>query len=174
MQHQIADDQRDLHKRRQDAVEGVRHQAGNAARAALDVAGQPAGLTVEVKAQRQPVQMPEDLERHIAHRALSDAGKDEFAQLGKEGRGKSQQAIGGQKAKWHRQQDGSLPAGRHQQVDDLLEHDRHADHRNLGRHQAGDRHQHAPAELPQIGKKTAQCFEVGALARAWCGRRQRG
>ena len=48
----------------------VRKQRGDAARAALDVARHATGLALEVEAQRQAVQVPEDAERDAPHGAL--------------------------------------------------------------------------------------------------------
>ena len=63
---QDADYQADLDQRRQDAVEGVADQRTDRAGAALDVAGQPAGLALEMEAQRQRMQMAEHLQRRCA------------------------------------------------------------------------------------------------------------
>ena len=85
-----ADYQADLDQRRQDAVEGVADQRTDRAGAALDVAGQPAGLALEMEAQRQRMQVAEHLQGDAPHRLLGDPRKDEFAQLGKQRGGKAQ------------------------------------------------------------------------------------
>ena len=53
----------------------------DAARAALDVAREAAGLALEVEAQRQRVQVVEDLERDAAHARCAHLHEDDVAQL---------------------------------------------------------------------------------------------
>ena len=79
---QPAQHQQDLNDGGQDAVERIGHEGRNAPRAAFDIAGQTTGLTVQVKAQTERMQMPEHLERDCADRALGHLGKDVFPQLG--------------------------------------------------------------------------------------------
>ena len=85
--------QRDLDQRRQDREQREADQRRDAALAALDVARQPAGLSRQVEAQRQRVQVAEHLERDRAHRALRHLGEEVFAQFGEERRRQPQQAV---------------------------------------------------------------------------------
>ncbi len=49
--------------------------------AALDGARQPAGAPLQMKAQRQRMDMAKRRQRDLAHRALADLGEDRVAQL---------------------------------------------------------------------------------------------
>src|SRR3546814_9713220 len=71
----------DLHVEQQEGQQGL-----DAACSALDGTGQAAGLARQVKAQRQRVQVAEDLQSHGADGVLAHAGKDGVAQRSEERR----------------------------------------------------------------------------------------
>ena len=91
---QDAADQRDLEQRRQHVEQHEEQQELDALGAALDRAGQAAGLPVEMEAQRQRMQVAEGLQRDVADRALRHAGEDAVAQFGEELGRDPRQAIG--------------------------------------------------------------------------------
>ena len=78
---QDAADQQDLDQGRDDVEQHDRQQEIDRRRAALDRARQPAGAPVEMKAQRQRMQVAERGQRDPPHRALLDLGEDRVAQL---------------------------------------------------------------------------------------------
>ena len=67
---QDAADQHDLEQGRQDVEGGEAEQELDALGAALDDAAQPAGLALEMEAQRQRMEMAEDFEGEVADRPL--------------------------------------------------------------------------------------------------------
>ena len=137
---------------RNDREQHVRQQGRDAARAALDVARHPAGLPLQVKAQRQRMQMAEHLQRDAPDGALGDAHEHDVAQFREQRRRQPQQAVDHQQRK-RQHQDGGL---RVQGIDDALHHQRHADVGHLGGGQTGERNEHASLELQQVGKQRAQ------------------
>ena len=155
VQRQVAQHQADLDQRRQDREHRVRDQRADAARAALDVARHAAGLAVQVKPQRQRVQVAEHLQRDRAHGALRDAREQEFAQLRKQRRRKAQQAVGDQGAERQHHQRIRIRRVDAEVVDDLLERQRHAQVGDLGQDQARQRGRHAPFVDPQVGQQRA-------------------
>ena len=90
---QIGCHQQHLQRRGHDAVEGEIDQGADPPGATLDVAGEATGLSVQVKSQRQLVQMPKDTQRDVAHGALGDPRENEFAHLGEPRRSKPHEAI---------------------------------------------------------------------------------
>jgi hypothetical protein len=76
------DNQQHFDQRRHDAEQRIRDQRLDAAHAALDVARHAAGLPLQVKAQRQRMQVPEGLQRDMARGALRGLGEHQFTQLG--------------------------------------------------------------------------------------------
>ena len=65
----------------------------NAARAAFDIARHAARLPVEMKPQRQRMQMAEHLQRELPHRAFGHLRKQDFAQLGEKRGGQPHDRI---------------------------------------------------------------------------------
>ena len=131
--------------------------------AAFDVARHAAGLALQVETQAQAMQMPKNLQRNAARSALGGLGKHQVTQLGKQGGGQAQQPVGHQQRRRHHQQ------GRHTDaaigvhgVDQLFEQQRHTDIGHLGAHHEGQRRDHAPLVLPQVGEQAAQRSPVGA------------
>ncbi len=175
VQQEEAHHQRHLDQRRQDAVQRIRDQRLDAARAPFDVAAHAAGLAVQMKAQRQAVQMAEHLQRNLAHRALRDLGEQDLAQFGKQRGRQPQQAVGDDQPGRHCQQRARIAWGDVHRIDQPLHQHRHAEVGRLGGHQAGERQHHAPLVMPQIGKQIAHGLPVAALAaRAGEQRRRRG
>jgi hypothetical protein len=154
-------------ERRQDRVERVGDQAGNRPGAALDVARDAAGLTFQVKAQAQRVQVAEDLERHLADGALGDAGEKEFAKFGKQRGRKAEGAV--ENEQHHRQR--QYLVGQREPVDQLLEDDGNADIGDLGPDEAGERDQHAETIGPEIGEEEAQRLPDVNVGHGPAGRR---
>ena len=145
-------DQREFEDHRQDREQQVRKQRRDAARAALDVARHPAGLALEVKAQRQAVQVPEHAERHAPDGALRDAHEHHVAQLGEQRGREAQAAVDGEQRDRHRDDRGP----RVEPVHDLLHNEGHRHVRQLGGDQAGERRRYPPLVFQQIGQQDAQ------------------
>ena len=101
MPGQIGRNQQHLERSGHDAVEGEVDQGADTPGAALDVAGQAAGLSVEVKSQRQLVQMSKYAQRDIAHGPLGDPRENQFAHLGEPCRKKPHEAIANHQGQWY-------------------------------------------------------------------------
>jgi hypothetical protein len=153
--------QTDLDERRQNREQREIDQRRNAARAALDVAGQAARLSRQMEAQRQRVQVAEHFERDIAHRALRHLGEQVFAKLGKRRRRQPQRAISDQQRQRHDEDCRRLVEA----VDDLLQQHRHTDVGDLGADQRGQRRDDAPFVGPQIRQQVADRPPIGIAAR---------
>ncbi len=165
LDEQDAGDQQDFQHGGRDAKQQVADQARHRLGAALDVAGDAAGLAFEMKAQRQRVQMLEYRHADAAHRALGDLGENHIAQVGKGGAGKAQHAIAQNKGQRQHQFGTRLV----ERVDDFLEHQRHRHRRQLGADQQRQRDQHAAAKFPQIGKQAADRAQRGFACRGGAG-----
>jgi hypothetical protein len=139
-------DKADLDQRRQDGEQREADQGRDAALAPLDVARESAGVPREVKAQRQRVQVPEDFQRNRPHRPLRHLGEQELAQLGEERRRQAQQPVPDEKRERNRED----RRARVERVDDRFEQDGHADVRDLGRDQGGERQDDAPLVCPEV------------------------
>jgi hypothetical protein len=155
-------DQHDLEQRRHDLEQQVVQQVVDAVDAALDRPRHPAGLAVEVEAQREPVEVLEGAERDHVDGVLRDAREHDLAQLGERRGEHARGAVGGEQAERH----DDRRVRRRQRVDRLLVDQRHVDGRELGRdHQRdGRRHpqpQRRRAVAPQIGQQAAQHREIG-------------
>ena len=148
---QDAEHEADFDQGRQDRIERVGNQAGDRARTAFDVARDAAGLALEVKAQAQRMQVAEHFERNLAHGALGNARKEDFAQFGEHRRGETQQAV--QRQEQGGQGERLLAGGK--PVDHLLENHGHADIGDLGADQAAECREHAQAIAPEIGEQCA-------------------
>ena len=117
--------------------------------------------------QRQRVQMAEYLERDGTHRALRHLGEQEFAQLGEQRRRKAQRAVGGKQRQWQNELGRSRQA-----IDDLLQHQRHADIGELGRDEARQRQEDAAPVGEQIRQQRAHRAPVAPKsAIGGCGKR---
>ena len=161
----------DLDQRGQDREQREADQRGDAARPALDVAREAAGLPREVKAQAERMQVPEHLERDRPHRALGDLREQELAQLGEERRRQPQRPVRDQQRKRHDQQRRFAVEA----VDDLLQQQRDADVGDLRHHEARERRSHPPAVGPEVRQQAADRAPVAAHAvrRRGCRRRIR-
>jgi hypothetical protein len=160
-----ADDERDLDQRGQDVVDRVVEQRLDRARAAFDVARDAAGLAFEVKAQAQGQQVLEGFKRHAPRNARGHRVEQELAQLGERGDRQPQRAIGQQQRDRHREHRARVAGLDAQRIDELLEHQRHADVGELGRDQKTQRHTHPPAPLPDIGQQLLQRCPIGTRRR---------
>ncbi len=155
--------EQDLEHGRHEIEEQVRQQELGAADAALDRARQPAGLAVEMEAQRQRMEMAERRERDAAHRVLLDLGEDDVAQLARDLRQDARNAIGDDDH--HRHGDDGGDMARRQRIDRALVQHRHDDVDALGGNEERERHHHAHAQLermarPEIGKEPAERFQL--------------
>ncbi len=139
-----------------DVEQGQVQQALDPRRAAFHHPRHPAGLAVQMEAQRQGMQMLEDLERGQPDRALGDPGEHQLAQPGRRLGDHLRQAIGEDEA--HRHDHDRLDR---EPVDHPLEDQRRADIDQLGRHhqrQGGDHPQLHPrlAPRPEQGREPAR------------------
>ncbi len=85
--------QEDFQKRGQNAKQQIIDDGRYAHTAAVYVTRNAAGLPLQMKTQRQVVQMPERFDADLADDALGDLGKDHVSQIGKQSRGQAQQAV---------------------------------------------------------------------------------
>ena len=157
-------DHQDLQQRRQNVEQHERKQELDAPGAALDGAAEAAGLAVEMKAQRQPVQLVEHVQGHGADRALGDLGEYEVAQLAERHRQHPRHGVTDDQA--HRQHQRRRDAVA-QHVHRLLVEDRHVDVDRLGGDQEADGDDHANPHLPrprrpQIGQERADRADLEA------------
>ena len=152
-------DERDFEHRGQDRIQRIADQGGDAALAAFDVAREPTRLPGQVKAQRQRVQVPEDLERDRPDCTLRDFREQKLAELGEERRRETQRAVGDQQ----RQRDGQDRERGIEAVDDPLEQERDADVGDLGPDQRDQRREHPALVRPEVGKQRTDGVPVTAL-----------
>ncbi len=118
----------------------------------------PAGLPVQVKAQRQRQQMAKGRERDLADRVLSDPGEDGIAQLAEGHRQDSTGAVGQKHPQRHDEQSRVFDA---QGIDRLAQEKRDINVGELGRDQQSQRDDHprlqiAPAARPEIGQHSGE------------------
>src|SRR5690606_7140564 len=149
---QDAGNEGDLQYRRDDVEDHEAQQETDAAGAPLDIPGQPAGTSGQMRAQVQPVQMFEDPEGDATHGPLGHTGEHRIAQFGEEYGGKAQQAVANQQDHGHQHQ---VLGTVLEVLDDQLEHPGHCDARQLGQHQTGHGQEHPATELAQIRQQTA-------------------
>ncbi|CFN99940.1 Uncharacterised protein [Bordetella pertussis] len=164
-------DQADFEQRGQHVEQQEGQQGLDALGAALDGARQAAGLARQVKAQRQRVQVQEDLQAHRADGVLADAGEHGVAQLGKQQRQHPCGAVGQDQPQRHRDGAGRAAA---ELVDRRLVKNRYIDDGRLGRQQAqnGDDDPGLQAGAvggPEKGRQRAQGVQAVTP-----GRRRRG
>ena len=152
--------QGELHQHRQDAEGQIIHDGADRARAPLQVAADGPALAPQVVAQGQAVQVRQHPGGQAAHGPVAHPGEDDVPQFVEQGGGELEQAIGQEQA--HRQ-DQHLILGLLEGVDDLLEHQGHADGRHLGQHQAGQGQQGAPAKFPQIGQHRPEVVGIAPV-----------
>jgi len=141
----------------------------DAGRAALDVAGEPACLPLEVKAKRQGVHVAENLQGHPSHGALRHLHEHHVPKLIEQRGRRAQEAVGGKQRDRNHQQ----RLLRRQPVDDRLHDQRHAEVGDLGRDEECDRQEDSARELLQVREQLADDANVtrdGRLARGGCGR----
>ena len=167
---QHADDQRDLDDGRQQLQDHHAHDGLDAVAAALQHARQPAGLALEMEAQRQLVHVLEGEEREPPHRVHRDLGEHAVAQL-RERRHQDAHAAVGQR---HRDRRGDRPGqpgvGRDrraalpgQRIDRPFEGERHRDGRELGERTAA-RSPSTTRRLQVARGRTARCRATAAAA----------
>ena len=136
--------------------------------AALQHAREPAGLALQVKAQREAMHVLEGGERELAHRMHGDPGEHALAHLHQQRHGHAGEAVeqGGQ----HRRADqprerlrggNGAAGGRHQRVRRPLEGEGHGDRDELGRQHQHEREddgglQVGPIRRPDVGRKRPQ------------------
>src|SRR5688572_12886963 len=99
-----------------------------------------------MEAQRQRMEVPEYVQRDAPDGALRHADENEITQLREERGGQTQRAVGDEQ----RQRQRKHGLRRCQPIDDLLEHERNGDVRELGRDEEDERDRDAPAVLPQV------------------------
>ncbi len=87
-------DERELKQRRENRKEREREQRVDALGAALDDAVETAGALFQMEAQRQCVDVPEGLDRDLAHRTVGDLGEDGVAKLGEGLHQNARDAVG--------------------------------------------------------------------------------
>ena len=161
-------DQQDLQQRGQDVEQHEGQKRLDRLGPALDRARQSAGLALQMEAQRQRVQVPEDVERHRPDRALGHLGEDRVAQFAERQRQDAGEAIGQDHADGqHRHR----PGRRAQRVDGVLVEHRHIDVGDLGDEQADDGGDDPDTKLhlvarPQIGQQRSDGFALPQLARS--------
>ncbi|KAF1053159.1 MAG: hypothetical protein GAK34_01080 [Delftia tsuruhatensis] len=166
-QRQDAQHQRHLDEGGQDAVERIRDQRLGAAHATLDVARHAAGLSLQVKAQAQRMQVLEGGQRNRARGTLRGLGKDQVAQLGEQRTGKAQQPVGQQQGHGHDEHRAGIAGLQIQRIDQVLQQHRHAHVGELGPDHEAQRRQHAPLVLPQVGQQAPQRVPVPRRCRGW-------
>ena len=120
---------------------------------ALDRARQPAGLALQVEAQRQRVQMLEHAHRHEPQRALLHLGEYPVADFFGRERDHAEDAVAEHDHDRHR--DRGIRRHR-QRIDHELVEDRHRHVRDLGHAHERERGQHAELE-PAVGLRPKQC-----------------
>ena len=166
---QQCEHQRQLNQRGNNAVERIRDQGMDRARATLDVAGHAAGLPLQVKAQAHAVQMPEYLQGDAARRALGRFGKHQVTQLGEQGCTQAQRGIGHQQTQGHHQQRCGCVGARCQVVDQGFEQQRHTHIGHFRPDHESQRQAHPPFVFPQIGEQALQRAPVTRGHGAVCG-----
>jgi hypothetical protein len=121
----------------------------------------------------------ERLERDAPRDPRRDRIEQELAQLGEERDRDAQRAVGEQDRDRDDQRRARIAGLERERVDQVLEDQRHADVGELGRDQAGERDEHAPAPGPDVGQQLGERAPVGlrrwslARARRGGGRRRR-
>ena len=98
-------------------------------------------------------------------RALRHLGEDDVAPLGEQGTGEAQETVADEQN--DRQCQRSL--GLVQRVDDVLQHQRHADIGELGDEKAPERQRDPAAEIPEIGQQALDGAPVTAHRRHGSG-----
>ena len=138
--------------------------------AALQIAGDAAGLAVEVIRQRQRKQMAEHAFGNGAHGVITHSRKHRIAQLVEQAAGQAQGAVGQQQPKRQHQRLPGRQLARIQRIDNLFQHQRHAHNRHFGQHQTEQRNHHPALEFPDIGKQAFQVLQILAVGmRRFCG-----
>ena len=155
---QDAAHQGDFEQGRQDVEGREADQELHARRAALDDAAQPAGLALEMEAQRQRMEMAEDFEGEVADRPLRDRREHRIADFAHRLRQHPRRAVRQNKDDRHGH---GLRRRRAQGVNGLLVEDRDVDVDELGRDQQGQCNDDAGAQTrftlwPQMPGKNAQ------------------
>jgi hypothetical protein len=132
---------------------------------ALQRARQPAGLTVQMKAQGELVQVNECLEADLADRALLDCREHRVPQFAEPSRGDAQQSICADQRSRDRDQAAGL---RRQRIHGPSIDDRDVDRGDLREHQKqhGDDDAHPCFGLafrPEIGEQRTNRLQAGSL-----------
>ena len=131
--------QADFDQCRQNREQHEEQQEFDALHATVDGAAKRAGLTIQVEAQRQGVQVAEGSERDPPNRVLSDLGEERVAQLAEAERHDPRQTVGDEHRKRHHHEAGIRHA---EAVDRLAQQHRNGDVGGLGDDQKHQRQQH--------------------------------
>ena len=159
--------QREFEDGRQGVEHGEADDRLDALGAALDDARQAAGAALEMEAQRQLMHVDEGAEGELAHRILSDAGKQRVAQLVEAELHQPHDIVGDDQHDW-RQQEGRQRRRRlgvtSQRIGRPFEEVGTGNQCQLGDDQKHGRPHHPRPQVgtvgrPHIGPKIAQCLE---------------
>ena len=158
-------DHRQFEQRRQDVEQREAEQEIDRLGAAFDRPRQPAGLAVEMEAEREPVQVAEGRERDLADRPLADLGEDRVAEFPEGGRQHPDDAVAEDHADGH---DRQRLAVRAEDIHRLLVEDRDVDGGDLGKREEAQRHRDPDPDLerapgPEIGQQRSQSVPLEAV-----------
>ncbi len=143
----------------QQTEDQIVEQGAEALGTPLDIPGQTAGLTLQVKPQGLAMQMLHHPQGDMAHGPMAHPGKDHIAQLLKQAVGRPQGAIGDEQKQRQIEHHVLAPEA----IDDLLQYQGHPHIGQLRQDQAAHGHPDAPAIAPQIGQKQAEVAPVLAI-----------
>ena len=159
VEQQHGDDQDQLDDGRRELQQHHAHDGLDGVAAALEHAGQPAGLALEMKAQRQQVHVLEGEHRQPAHRVHRHLGENAVAQLGERRHQDAHAAIGERHHHRRRQRPGDDVVGPErrgavagQRVGRPFEGERHRDGGELGGEQQHGREDHAIFKVAPVGR----------------------
>ena len=147
--------QRELQDGRQAVQDGEADDLLDAGRAALDDAREPAGAPLEMKAQRQLVQVDEGAVGELADRVLPDAREERVAQLVQRGGDDAPDIVG--EHQHHRPGNerrhvGGRPALAGQRIGRPFEEIGHEHGDDLGGDERQEGDQHAPLQVRPVGR----------------------
>ena len=190
MQKQHGDDQHQFDDRRRQLQQHHAHDGLDGVAAALEHARQPAGLALEMKAQRQQMHVLEREHRQPPHRVHRHLGENAVAPLGEKRHDDAHAAIGERHHDRRRERPGEPIVRRHrrraaagERIGRPFEGERHRDGREFGEEQKHGREndaalQVAPVRRPDIGPQVDQRGQQGpavgihlALERSSVGRK---
>ncbi len=173
VEEQHRDDQDQLDDRRRQLQQHHAHDGLDGVAAAFENARQPAGLALEMKAQRQQMHVLEGEHRQAAHRVHRHLGEDSITQLGKRRHQDAHAAVGQRHQHRRRQRPGDHIVGPKrrgavagQRIGCPFEGERHRDGGELGGEQQHGREDHAvlqvaPVRRPDIGPQIRERAQYG-------------